>query len=238
MDNYQPTIDRFDSSSELNRTWYFERFSSILSEEPASSSEAFTNQSKLFANLNNDHSNSEPVTKLVANGLENLDTSVYTHLFESKELISSTYDELTNLSNVNRVQEDTNSLLFFNTTIQSLNNVSSLTNHSSMDSNHSTSLRIQSAPSDENSLEDGQVFSQLFFTNLSSIQNLINDQMYFMLNSSNTTSLTNATFYNSTTFIQTIDDRFNATSTQPQPPHYNWIYIIVIFLIIFGVLGN
>lgn len=271
MHNNPNTIDRLDSSSELNRTWYFERFSSLLED----SNEEITNQSKLFSHLDNSLDSRLDINqdKLVTN------SNVYTHLnklFNSKKPI--TYEELDNKYNwtalsLSNTKDDDQTNLFFNSTFSSstLNASSSSFNSSSnfnttlnpfnfLNSSFETTAKFNSTtntqlPLSESSLEDGSSFlNQIdlkFITNLSSIQNLISDQMFFVLNSSTSSSNQN----NDTSAILDLDSSptksyiqtpFNEQSRTNDSsllnsnlqPQYNWIYILVVLLIIFGVLGN
>lgn len=229
MDNNDQQIkDRLDSSSELNRTWYFESFFPSI-EENISSSGAFLNKSKFFASLER-NLNDRMMINLNLNS-DRSKTKEFSSKFESK-LISSTYEELKNNNSQNNI--------FFNSTIDlPFNNAS---NSSSLDDIvNSTKNNLQMQLNDEDKYDEDKSIlnSQLFNSNFSSIQNLINDQMYFVLNDSSIDTfldVDSTSIYNSTTFND--EQPFNVSMTTFNQPHYNWIYIFVVFLIIFGVFGK
>lgn len=263
-------MDRFDSSSELNRTWYFERFSSILDE---SGEESAANQSKFFTHLDRDRSS-------VGRALER-PSSVYTYLLKPRALVSSALDELTGVWNASKDEEDS---LFFNSTttlpfdspavvasppsdashspsfLSALSShlASNLSAHLASPSNSSSSTADQFSPNSSfvhsasrsgpanpaallNEFADHST-GQFLRTNYSSIQNLISDQLFLVLNSSttNATRLADPSSINQSAILPLDEQQLNSSTPpfdQPQP-HYNWIYILVVFLIVFGVLGE
>ena len=259
------TMDRFDSSSELNRTWYFERFSSILDE---SGEESAANQSKFFTHLDRDRSS-------VGRALER-PSSVYTYLLKPRTLVSSAFDELTGVWNTSRAKDEEDSLFFNSTTLPfdppeavvvSASNASASPSFLSALSSHlasNLSAHLVSPSNSSSSIADQFAVNSTFAdqpvsrsdpvallseladhstglqTNYSSIQNLISDQLFLALNSSttNVTSITDS--FNQTATLGLDEQQLNASTPpfdQPQP-HYNWIYILVVFLIVFGVLGK